>query len=100
MLFSTNIVGLFIIPHHSVPIQMNAIPSRMSARSNALARRFRSLKMSAAQVNDTITELRRTSDTTEIIESASCSDVKYAKSAMQINMDIRGMAHVHLNGVP
>ena len=79
---------------------MNAIPRRMSARSMALARRFRSLKMMAAQVNDTITELRRTSETTEIIDSGSFSDLKYAKSPIQMNMDMRGIAQFHLNAVP
>ena len=67
------------IPHSSkidhkvsyfiVPIQMNIIPSRISARSRALARRFLSLKMIAPQINDIMTELRLTRDTTEIIES-------------------------------
>ena len=49
---------------------------RMSARSTALARRFLSLKMRAAHANDTITELRRTNETTEIMDSGSFSDVK------------------------
>ena len=52
-----------------VPIQMSAIPRSMRARSKALARRFRSLNIRAPQMNDTITELLRTSDTTDIIES-------------------------------
>ena len=78
---------------------MNAIPMRMSARSRALARRFLSLKMRAAHANETMTELRRTSETTEIMDSGSFSEVKYAKSAMHMNMDISGMLHLHVNGV-
>ena len=58
-----------------VPIQMSAIPRSMSARSKALARRFRSLNIRAPQMNDTITELLRTSDTTDIIESGLLSEV-------------------------
>jgi hypothetical protein len=41
----------------------------------AFARRLRSLNMMAPHMNDTMTELRRTSDTTEIIESGLLSDV-------------------------
>lgn len=59
----------------AVPNQMRAIPMRIKTRSRALARRFRSWKMTAAQRNDMITELRRTRDTTEIIESGSLRDV-------------------------
>lgn len=58
-----------------VPIQMSAIPRSMRTRSKALARRFRSLNIRAPQMNDTITELLRTSDTTDIIESGLLSDV-------------------------
>ena len=65
----------------------------------ALARRFLSLKMRAAQANETMTELRRTNETTDIMDSGLSSDVKYAKSAMQMNMDISGMSHHHENGV-
>lgn len=50
-------------------------------------------------MNEMITELLRTRDTTEIIESGSLSEEKYAKSARQMNMDIRGIAQLHLNGV-
>ena len=60
---------------------------------------FLSLNITTPQMNDIITELRRTSDTTDIIESASLSEVKYAKSPMQMNRDIRGMDHLHRNGV-
>lgn len=100
MLFSTNIVGLFIIPHHRVPIQMNAIPSRISPRSSAFAFRLRSLNMMAPHAKDIITELRLTSETTDIMEPASWSAEKYAKSAIQMNIEMRGMAQLHLNGVP
>ena len=53
---------------------MNAIPRRMRARSMALARRFLSLKMRAAHANETMTELRRTNETTDIMDSGSFSD--------------------------
>lgn len=65
----------------------------------AFARRLRSLKMMAPHANEIITELRLTSDTTEIIDSGSFSDVKYAKSPIHMNMDISGIAQLHLNGV-
>ena len=55
--------------------------------------------MSAPHKNDIITELRLTRDTTEIIESGLPSDVKYAKSAIQMNMDMSGIAQLHLKGV-
>ena len=42
----------------------------------ALARRFFSLKIKAAHANETMTELRRTNETTEIIDSGSFKDVK------------------------
>ena len=58
-----------------VPIQMRVIPRSIRARSKALARRFRSLNIKAPQINDTMTELLRTSDTTEIIESGLLSEV-------------------------
>ena len=50
-------------------------------------------------MNDMITELRRTSETTEIIESGSLNEVKYAKSPRHMNMEISGMAQLHRNGV-
>ena len=78
---------------------MNAIPTRMIARSMSFARRFLSLKKMTAQANETITELRLTSDTTEIIDSGLFSDVKYAKSAKQMNSEMSGMVHLHWNGV-
>ena len=78
---------------------MNAIPSRIRMRSNSFAFIFLSLNITTPQMNDIITELRRTSDTTDIIESASLSEVKYAKSPMHMNSDIRGMDHLHRNGV-
>lgn len=59
----------------AVPSQMRAIPMRIRRRSRALARRFRSRKITTAQMKDMITELRRTRDTTEIIESGSLKDV-------------------------
>ena len=58
-----------------VPSQIRAIPTRIRTRSRALARRFRSRKMMAAQRKDMITELRRTRETTEIIESGSLNEV-------------------------
>ena len=82
-----------------VPIQMNAIPASSSARSMSLALRFLSLKIMTAHANDMITELRRTREMTEIIESGSSSDVKYAKSAMQMNNEINGIDHLHWKGV-
>lgn len=54
---------------------MNVIPSSMRMRSMAFARRFLSLKMIAPQANDMITELRRTRETTEIMEPESWSEV-------------------------
>lgn len=78
---------------------MNAIPSRMRTRSKALARRFFSLNIIAPQANDIITELRLTRDTTEIMDSGSLSDVKYAKSPIHMNMDMSGIAHFHRKGV-
>lgn len=82
-----------------VPIQMNAIPSRIRNRSTIFAFRFLSLKRITAQIKEMMTELLLTSDTTDIIDSGSLSDEKYAKSAMQMKMDIKGMVHLHLNGV-
>ena len=71
----------------------------MSNRSSALARRFLSLNMTAAQMNETMTELRLTRDTTEIIESGSFNEVKYAKSPMQMNIEMSGIAQLQWNGV-
>ena len=82
-----------------VPSQMNAIPARRRARSSTLALMFLSLNRITPQMNEMITELRRTSDTTEIMESGSFSDVKYAKSARHMNIDISGMARLQWNGV-
>lgn len=78
---------------------MNAIPSRISPRSRILALMFLSLKIMTPQMNDIITELRRTRETTEIIEPGSLREVKYAKSAVQMNIDMSGMAQVHRKGV-
>ena len=50
-------------------------------------------------MKDMITELRRTRDTTEIMESGSLSDVKYAKSPMHMNMEMSGIAQLQWNGV-
>ena len=82
-----------------VPIQMRTIPMRMRTRSMIFARRLRSLKMMTPHAKEIMTELRRTSDTTDIIEEGSFRDVKYAKSPMQMNMDISGMAQLQRNGV-
>ena len=78
---------------------MNAIPSRIRNRSTIFAFRFLSLKRITAQIKEMITELLLTRDTTEIIDSGSLRDEKYAKSAMQMKMDIKGIVHLHLNGV-
>ena len=78
---------------------MNIIPRSRSTRSSALARRFLSLKIRTPQMNETMTELRLTSDTMDIMESGSLSEVKYAKSAMHMKTDIRGMAQLQWNGV-
>lgn len=61
---------------------------------------FLSLKITTPQMNEMITELRRTSETTEIMESGSFKAEKYAKSAMQMKMEISGMAQLQWNGVP
>ena len=78
---------------------MNPIPSRMRARSKTFALMFLSLNISTPQMKDIITELRRTRDTTEIMDSGSLKDVKYAKSPMHMNMEINGMDHFHVKGV-
>lgn len=78
---------------------MNVIPNKISARSRTFALMFLSLKMTTPQMNEMITELRRTSDTTDIIESGSFRDVKYAKSPIQMNMDMSGIAQLQWNGV-
>ena len=82
-----------------VPIQMNAIPVSNSARSRSFALRFLSLKKMTAHANEMMTELRRTNETTEIMESESLNDVRYAKSAMQMKIEINGIDHLHWNGV-
>ena len=84
---------------YRVPNQMKAIPSRIRVRSTTFAFRFLSLKIITPHANEIITELLRTSDTTEIIESGSLREVKYAKSARHMNMDISGMDHFQRNGV-
>ena len=78
---------------------MKIIPMRMRIRSMIFARRLRSLNMMTPQAKEMMTELRRTRDTTDIIESGSFRDVKYAKSAMHMNMDISGIAQLQRNGV-
>lgn len=78
---------------------MKAIPSRISARSGSFALMFLSLNITTAQMKEMITEPRRISDTTEIIESGSLNEEKYAKSARQMNTDMRGIAQDHRNGV-
>jgi hypothetical protein len=55
--------------------------------------------MMAPHANEIITELRLTRDTTDIIDLASFRDVKYAKSPIHMNMDMSGMAQLHLKGV-
>ena len=50
-------------------------------------------------MNEMITELRRTRETTEIIESGSFNDVKYAKSPMHMKMEISGIAQLQWKGV-
>lgn len=82
-----------------VPIHMNAIPASRRARSDILALMFLSLNMMTPQMNEMITELRRTRDTTEIMESGSFSEVKYAKSPRHMNMDISGIAQLQRKGV-
>ena len=96
MFYHTNI-NIFL--YLAVPIQINAIPNNIRTRSKALARRLRSLKMMAPQANEMMTELRLTSDTTDIMDSGSFRDVKYAKSPIHMNIDISGIAQFHLNGV-
>ena len=75
------------------------MPTKISKRSRALALRLRSLKMMTPHANEIITELRRTRDTTEIIDEESFNDVRYAKSPMHMNMEIKGIAQFHRNGV-
>ena len=53
--------------HQRLPIQMNSIPSKMRKRSKALALRFFSWKSKAPHMKLTITELRRTMETMEIM---------------------------------
>ena len=58
-------------PFYREPIQRKTIPTRINARSIALARRLRSRKSSAPNPNETTTEPRRIIETTEIIASES-----------------------------
>ena len=81
------------------PSQMNIIPARINARSRAFALRFFSWKISTPQINDTITEPLRISDITEIMESGWFNAVRYAKSAAEMKMEIRGIAQLQWNGV-
>ena len=67
---------------------MNTIPMSMKARSSAFALRFFSLNRTAPHMNEIITELLLTRETTEIIESGWLSAVKYAKSAAEMNMEV------------
>ena len=78
---------------------MNIIPIIIRTRSSAFARRLRSLNIMAPHAKDISTELRLTSDTTEIMDSGSFSEVKYAKSPMHMNMDMSGIAQLHLKDV-
>ena len=55
--------------------------------------------MMTPHANEIITELRRTRDTTEIIDEESFNDVRYAKSPMHMNMEIKGIAQFHRNAV-
>lgn len=71
----------------------------MRHRSRIFAFMLRSLKIRTPQMNEIITELLRTRDTTDIIEDGSFSEVKYAKSARLMNMDINGIAQLQRNGV-
>ena len=73
---------------------MNIIPRRISPRSSSFALMFLSLNISTPQMKEMMTELRRTSETTEIMDEGSLSEVKYAKSPMHMNMDISGMAQL------
>ena len=75
--------------YHLEPSQMNTIPAKMNARSRALALRFFSLNSSAPQMKEMITDPLLTSEMTEIIESGWFRAVRYAKSAADMNTDIR-----------
>ena len=57
------------------------------------------MKKITAHANEMITDPRRTKETTEIMESESLNDVRYAKSAMQMKIEINGIDHLHWNGV-
>ena len=50
-------------------------------------------------MNEMITDPLRTSDTTDIMDSGLFNDEKYAKSAMQMNVEINGIAQFHRKGV-
>ena len=71
----------------------------MKSRSMAFARRFFSRRSSAPQLNDTTTEPRRIIETTDIIDSLSDSEMKYARSAAESSIEIIGMAHDQRNEV-
>ena len=55
--------------------------------------------MRTPQIKEMMTEPLRTSDTTDTIEPGSFNEVKYAKSARLMNMDISGIAQLQRNGV-
>ena len=71
----------------------------MKSRSMAFARRFFSCRSSAPQLNDTTTEPRRIIETTDIIDSLSDKETKYARSAAESRIEIIGMAHDQRNEV-
>ena len=76
------------------PSQMKTMPTRIRARSSAFAFRFFSWKINTPQMNDTITDPLRISETTEIIESCWFRAVRYEKSAAEMNIDINGIAQL------
>ena len=64
-----------------------------------MALRLRSLNISTPQAKEMSTEPLLTRDTTEIIDSGALSALKYAKSAVAMNMDISGIAQLQWKGV-
>ena len=77
------VMAKMIVPHAAggrsrqrLPKYRNTMPIMISARSRALARRFRSRKSRAPQANDTTTDPRRIIETTEIMASASLRATK------------------------
>ena len=78
---------------------MKTMPTRIRARSSAFAFRFFSWKINTPQMNDTITDPLRISETTEIIESSWFRAVRYEKSAAEMNIEISGIAQLQWNGV-